>query len=179
MHGLCAGYGRARLIDMESAQSENANAQGPCISIDTACSSSLVALTYAASALRHDSCGAALAAGVNLPMIAETTAIFAAAGMLAADGRCKVLDASADGYGRAEACVLLSLRCVILACCHGLRHGCHSCTGRALECQTWCAVTPSTCLCVRLATGFCWTASTCRPRVIWGQSRVQRSWAQP
>ncbi len=31
------------------------------------------------------------------------------AGMLAADGRCKTLDASADGYVRAENCIVLAL----------------------------------------------------------------------
>lgn len=45
-------------------------------------------------------------AGVNLTMRAETTAVLAKAGMLTPDGRCKTLDASADGYARGEACVV-------------------------------------------------------------------------
>ena len=32
--------------------------------------------------------------------------------MLAADGRCKTLDASADGYVRSEGCAILQLRAV-------------------------------------------------------------------
>lgn len=39
----------------------------------------------------------------------STSAMFAAAGMLAADGRCKALDAAADGYTRGEACVTLAV----------------------------------------------------------------------
>ena len=37
--------------------------------------------------------------------------MFAGAGMMAADGRCKTLDAAADGYVRGEACVVVKLRC--------------------------------------------------------------------
>ena len=40
----------------------------------------------------------------------ETSAMFAGAGMMAADGRCKTLDAAADGYVRGEACVVVKLR---------------------------------------------------------------------
>ncbi len=40
----------------------------------------------------------------------ETSAMFAGAGMMAADGRCKTLDAAADGYVRGEAVVLIKLR---------------------------------------------------------------------
>lgn len=36
--------------------------------------------------------------------------MFAAAGMLAPDGRCKALDAAADGYVRAEAAVVMLLQ---------------------------------------------------------------------
>lgn len=39
-----------------------------------------------------------------------TTAMFAKAGMLTADGRCKTLDAAADGYVRGEACIVFALR---------------------------------------------------------------------
>ena len=42
----------------------------------------------------------------------STSAMFAAAGMLAADGRCKALDAAADGYTRGEACVTLAVETV-------------------------------------------------------------------
>lgn len=37
--------------------------------------------------------------------------MYAIAGMLAPDGRCKTMDALADGYVRAEASVLVLLRC--------------------------------------------------------------------
>lgn len=51
-------------------------------------------------------CSRCLAAGVNLTLRPETTAVLSKAGMLAADGRCKTLDAAADGYMRGEACVV-------------------------------------------------------------------------
>ena len=35
--------------------------------------------------------------------------MFATAAMTAPDGRCKTLDAAADGYVRAEACVVVKL----------------------------------------------------------------------
>ena len=52
---------------------------------------------------------AALAAGVNLMLAATTTAAAQAAGMLAPDGHCKSLDASADGYARSVYCLLILL----------------------------------------------------------------------
>jgi acyl transferase domain-containing protein len=45
----------------------------------------------------------AVNAGINLMLSVETPAAFAKSGMLSADGRCKTLDAVADGYVRAEA----------------------------------------------------------------------------
>jgi acyl transferase domain-containing protein len=66
----------------------------------------------AASALRLRHCSAALAAGVNLMLSSATPAAFQKAGMLAPDGRCKTLDAAADGYVRAEAAGVLALTCL-------------------------------------------------------------------
>ena len=81
---------------------------GPAVAVDTACSSALVAIHLAARHLRAEGevGGGALAAGVNLLLASATTAAATAAGMLTPDGRCKALDAAADGYGRAEACVV-------------------------------------------------------------------------
>ena len=45
-------------------------------------------------------------------MRADTTAVLSMAGMLTADGRCKTLDSSADGYVRGEACVVHLLEAV-------------------------------------------------------------------
>lgn len=85
--------------------------QGPSVTVDTACSSSLVALHIARQSMASGACSRGLAAGVNLPMNWQTTALFVAARMTAPDGRCKTLDAAADGYVRAEACVCIALRC--------------------------------------------------------------------
>jgi acyl transferase domain-containing protein len=50
------------------------------------------------------------AAGVKLILTPDTSAMFNRAGMLCADGRCKTLDAAADGYVRGEAVVALVLQ---------------------------------------------------------------------
>lgn len=47
--------------------------------------------------------------------------IAAQAGMLAPEGRCKTLNASADGYVRSEACAALLLR--MLGDCDGTKEG--------------------------------------------------------
>ena len=85
------------------------NSSGAAVCTDTACSSSLVAASLAASALRSNFSPKALCAGVNMTVYLQTTLMFHAAGMLSADGRCKTLDAAADGYVRAEACAALKL----------------------------------------------------------------------
>jgi acyl transferase domain-containing protein len=40
-------------------------------------------------------------------LLPATTAMFQKAGMLAPDGRCKTMDAAADGYVRAEASAMM------------------------------------------------------------------------
>jgi acyl transferase domain-containing protein len=72
------------------------------LAVDTVCSSSLVSTHLAARALSAGDCELALSAGINLLLVPETSAMCQAAGMLSADGRCKALDAAADGYGRSE-----------------------------------------------------------------------------
>ena len=88
------------------------NTHGTAVAIDTACSSGLVALhiarigslnTAKESSLRQ------LAGGVNMVLRAETSALFTAAQMISPDGRCKTLDAAANGYVRGEACVVVIL----------------------------------------------------------------------
>jgi phthiocerol/phenolphthiocerol synthesis type-I polyketide synthase C len=84
--------------------------QGPSLIVDTACSSSLAALHLAARSLRSHECETALAAGVNLILDPEVHIGFSKMGAMAPDGRCKAFDASADGYGRGEGCVVVVLK---------------------------------------------------------------------
>ncbi|WP_328607484.1 type I polyketide synthase [Amycolatopsis sp. NBC_00345] len=84
--------------------------RGPSMAIDTACSSSLVAVHHAVRALRDGEADLALAGGVNLMLVPGPTAAFAAAGLLAGDGRCKTFAAGADGIARAEGCGVVVLK---------------------------------------------------------------------
>jgi natural product biosynthesis luciferase-like monooxygenase protein len=86
------------------------NIQGPSLVIDTACSSSLVALHYACQSLRSRDCHLALAGGVNILLSPEEFIAFSHQGTLSAEGRCKTLDASADGYVRGEGCGIFVLK---------------------------------------------------------------------
>ena len=83
---------------------------GPSWAMDTACSSSLVAVHQACGSLRAGECDLALAGGVNLILDPQLTVTFSEAQMLAADGRCKTFDASADGYARSEGCGMVALK---------------------------------------------------------------------
>ncbi|GGS49280.1 type I polyketide synthase [Actinokineospora fastidiosa] len=85
-------------------------AHGPSVTTDTACSSSLVAVHLAMSALADGDASMAVVGGVNLLLSPGITATFHRAGALAADGRCKPFDASADGIVRGEGCGVVVLK---------------------------------------------------------------------
>ena len=84
--------------------------QGPSVSLDTACSSSLVAVHLAVQSLRAGESDLSLAGGVNLMLGPEMTITLSKYQMMAPDGRCKFAAASADGYVRAEGCVVVALK---------------------------------------------------------------------
>ena len=76
--------------------------EGPSLSVDTACSYSLVAVHLAAESLRRGESTLALAGGVNLNIIPESTMGMSKFGGLSPDGRCFTFDARANGYVRGE-----------------------------------------------------------------------------
>ena len=84
--------------------------EGPAIAVDTACSSSLVALHQAVVSLQRGESDLALAGGVNVILSPIGTEVFARAGVLSPDGRCKTFDAAADGFVRGEGCAMVVLK---------------------------------------------------------------------
>ena len=85
--------------------------EGECAAIDTACSSSMAAVHFSRASLgRGGGAGgahqASIASGVSLMISPVTMARICQLGALSPTGRCKTLDASADGYGRSEGCVV-------------------------------------------------------------------------
>lgn len=83
---------------------------GPALSVDTACSSSLVGPQLAVDALRRGECDTALAGGVNMMLSPGVMSSLCMMNALAADGRSKPFDASADGYGRGEGIGMVVLK---------------------------------------------------------------------
>lgn len=84
--------------------------QGPCASYDTACSSGLIAVHAGSSALALGECPSALTCAVSLMLSPMTHLLYARAGMLSKDGRCKTFDARANGYARGEGVGVASLK---------------------------------------------------------------------
>lgn len=76
--------------------------RGPSAPLDTACSSSLVALHRAIESIHTGSSDMAIVGGVQVMLTPAGHISFSAAGMLAADGKCKTFDERGDGYVRGE-----------------------------------------------------------------------------
>lgn len=79
---------------------------GPAVSLDTACSSTLSATSLTSSMLWDGRCKQGLVTAALLTLDPATISMLTAANMLAPDGRCKTLDASADGFATALALAL-------------------------------------------------------------------------
>ena len=94
---------------------------GPTLAVNTACSSSLVTVHLAAQALRTGECDLALAGGVNLMVVPDSTVRLSQLNALSPDGRCKTFDASADGYARGEGCGMVVLKRLSEAVANGDR----------------------------------------------------------
>ncbi|WP_239101378.1 type I polyketide synthase, partial [Microbispora amethystogenes] len=76
--------------------------RGPSLTVDTAQSSALVAVHLACESLRSGESEVALAGGVNLNLVPESTATAERFGGLSPDRRCFTFDARANGYARGE-----------------------------------------------------------------------------
>jgi len=92
---------------------------GPAIAYDTACSSSLVALDAAVHHLRGGKSSMAVVGGVNALVAPESFVLLSKAQALSRQGRGAAFDARADGYVRAEGCVVLVLKRLSDARTHG------------------------------------------------------------
>ena len=83
---------------------------GPSEVIDTACSSSLVAVHRGIQSLKQDNCDLVIAGGANLMLSPKMHLLYAKAGMLAEDGRCKTFSDQANGYVRGEGVAVVLMK---------------------------------------------------------------------
>ncbi|RLL70608.1 type I polyketide synthase [Streptomyces sp. Z26] len=98
--------------------------RGPSMTVDTAQSSSLVAVQNACDSLRAGDCDLALAGGVHLNLVPESTIAAARFGALSPDGLCYTFDERANGFVRGEGGGILVLKPLSRALADGDRvHG--------------------------------------------------------
>ncbi|WP_069164172.1 type I polyketide synthase [Nocardia altamirensis] len=83
---------------------------GPSVTVDTAQSSSLVAVYLAAQSLLSGDAGIALAGGVHLNLVPDSTLALARAGALSPDGISYTFDARANGFVRGEGAGVVVLK---------------------------------------------------------------------
>ncbi len=95
--------------------------RGPSLTVDTGQSSSLVSVHLAAESLRRGESETALAGGVNLILVPESTDTVDEFGGLSPDGRCYTLDSRANGYVRGEGGAVLVLKLLDRALADGDR----------------------------------------------------------
>ncbi|KAL4880320.1 hypothetical protein BJY04DRAFT_219314 [Aspergillus karnatakaensis] len=81
----------------------NLDLHGPTVTFETACSSSMVALHQACQDIYSGDCSAAIVGGANLILTPTLHMNLSTSNVLSPSGLCKTFDASADGFGRAEA----------------------------------------------------------------------------
>ncbi|KAF3904083.1 hypothetical protein ABW20_dc0102273 [Dactylellina cionopaga] len=109
------GIHRYSLTGMESTILANRishtfNLTGPSVVLSTACSSSMYCLHTACVALETGDCDGAIVAAANLIQSVEQHIGVMKAGVLSKTSTCHSFDASADGYGRADAVGVLYLK---------------------------------------------------------------------
>ncbi|WP_159080324.1 type I polyketide synthase [Nocardia suismassiliense] len=98
--------------------------RGPSLTVDTGQSSSLVAVHLACESLRSGESTLAIAAGVNLNILAESALTEERFGGLSPDGECYTFDERANGFVRGEGAVVLVLKPLTAALADGDRiHG--------------------------------------------------------
>ena len=82
---------------------------GASMCTDTACSSSLVACGMASASIHNHESSLNFVSGINLLLVPSTTSAICHLNALSKSGRCLTFSENADGYGRAEGCIVISL----------------------------------------------------------------------
>ncbi|MEU3459403.1 type I polyketide synthase [Streptomyces sp. NPDC006733] len=106
-HHSIAGLSRGLIANRISQQ---LGLHGPSLTVDTVQSSSLVAVHLACQSLRAGTARLALAGGVHLNLVPESTIAFARSGALSPDCRSHTFDARANGFVRGEGAGVVVLK---------------------------------------------------------------------
>ncbi|WP_340560324.1 type I polyketide synthase [Streptomyces sp. GSL17-111] len=106
-HHSLAGLSRGLIANRISHQ---LGFHGPSMTVDTAQSSSLVAVHLACQSLLTGASELALAGGVHLNLVPDSTLALARAGALSPDGRSYTFDARANGFVRGEGAGVVVLK---------------------------------------------------------------------